>query len=206
MVRYVLPDAAELSAEQADLIERIAGGPRAQQAGVVPLTDGDGRLTGVFSLMPIAPEVGDRVQAVGAALRFESSLEVLTRELGILTVAVDRVSDFEWFAHERAARDAGATSEQLAAIARGQIPQGLPSETAAALAVIAELLRDGGLGDESFATAICVLGAQKVAELVWLQGYYSMLATALQTFRPPLPPGAQGVLSGRGPADPEPKS
>ncbi len=193
-VRFVLPPREQLSEEQAELVERIAGGPRAQQAGVVPLTDGDGRLSGVFSLMPIAPAVGDRVQAVGAALRFETRLAPLTRELAILTVAVDRASDFEWFAHERAALEAGAT------------PEAVPAETRAALVALAELLRDGALGDAGYRAALGALGAERLAELVWLQGYYAMLATALATFRPPLPPGADGVLTGRVPSDPAPES
>ncbi len=205
-VRFVLPPREQLSEEQAELVERIAGGPRAQQAGVVPLTDGDGRLSGVFSLMPIAPAVGDRVQAVGAALRFETRLAPLTRELAILTVAVDRASDFEWFAHERAALEAGATPEQLDAVRRGATPEAVPAETRAALVALAELLRDGALGDAGYRAALGALGAERLAELVWLQGYYAMLATALATFRPPLPPGADGVLTGRVPADPAPES
>jgi hypothetical protein len=57
---------------------------------------------------------------------------------------------------------------------------------------VERLLADGELGDAGFAEAVSVLGTEPLAALVWLVGYYGMLATALATFRPPLAGGGPG--------------
>jgi alkylhydroperoxidase/carboxymuconolactone decarboxylase family protein YurZ len=183
-VPLLRPD--ELDIEQAQLYAEIADGPRRSQAAVVPLTDDEGRLLGPFALMLLTPRIGSAVQALGAALRFDPSLSPRARELAVLTVAAHRRSEFEWLAHERAALAAGLTGGQLQALLDGEVPAGLEAVEEVVVRTVRRLLLDGGLDDEGFAEARSVLGTGSVAALVWLVGYYGMLATALATFRPPL--------------------
>ena len=183
-VPLLRPD--ELDAEQSQLYADISGGPRRSQASVVPLTDEDGRLLGPFGLMLLAPRVGSAVQALGAALRFDGSLSPRSRELAVLTVAAHRGSEFEWLAHERAARAAGLGSEQLQSLLDGEVPAGLAVAEEVVVRTVRRLLVEGGLDDEGHARAVAALGTETLAVLVWLVGYYGMLATALATFRPPL--------------------
>ena len=182
----------ELDAERAALHAEIAGGPRRGQAGVVPLTDEDGRLLGPFGLMLLAPRIGSAVQAVGAALRFDRSLSPRSRELAILTVAAHRRSEFEWLAHERAAREAGLGAAQLQALLDGEVPAELEPVEAVVVRTVGRLLADGGLDDDGFTEAVSALGTESLAALVWLVGYYATLAIALATFRPPLAGGSPG--------------
>lgn len=195
--RYSPPSPEELTPEQREVVAHLLGGERAKEMRTVPLADAEGRPVGVFALMPIAPAVGDRVQQVGEALRFRGVLSALERELCILLVARDRQSDFEWFAHERAALAAGAKPEWLQDIAAARIPSALPQKLRAVLEVLAELQDTDDLSDERYARAGVEFGAEKLAEIVWLSGYYRMLATALRVFRPPLPEGAVGVIERR---------
>ena len=178
---------AELSPAQRDLYEAIAGGPRASQAGTVPITDADGRLLGPFAVMLLSPEVGHAVQQVGAKIRFGTALTGRERELAILSVAGVLRSDFERLAHEPAARALGLAQEQIDAVLAGRIPDGLSAEEAAAGRLARVMTADRTLSDEDYADGIAALGRERLADLTWLVGYYAALALALAVFRPALP-------------------
>jgi 4-carboxymuconolactone decarboxylase len=185
--RWVLQTPDRLDPAQRALHDRIVSGPRGAQAGQVPLTNAEGALLGPFSLMTIAPQVGDAVQRVGAELRFGTSLNPIVREAAILLVAVDRGCAFEWIAHAGSARQAGLTAAQLAALRRGDVPDELEADVALALRSVRALLLTGTLDETGYSEALLALGEQALAELVWLCGYYSMLALAVAVFRPPDP-------------------
>lgn len=174
---------ADLGPEERELYDRIAAGPRRAQA-VVPLVDEHERLLGPFGLVLDSPRIGTAVQAVGAALRFDPDLAPLLRELAILTVAVHRRSDFEWRAHEAAAVAAGATVPQLQAVLDDAPVDGVDASTAAGLALVRAALVDGDVDDALFDAAVRELGRPTTSALVWLVGYYAMLATALRVLRP----------------------
>lgn len=173
----------ELSPEQRELHDRIASGPRRAQA-LVPLVDDHERLLGPFGLMLDSPRIGTAVQAVGAALRSDADLPPLLRELAVLTVAAHHRSDFEWRAHEAAALAAGATAQQLQAVLDGAPVDGLDDATAAGVALVRAVLVHGDVDDVPFEAAVGQLGRPTASALVWLVGYYAMLATALRVLRP----------------------
>ncbi len=179
--RSPLPD--ELDDERRQLHSLIADGPRRAQARV-PLVDGDGRLLGPFGPMLLSPRIGAAVQSVGAALRFDTDLPPRLRELAVLTVAASVGSAFEWAAHEGAALDAGAEVEHLQDLLDGRLPTGLEPAELVGLRVVQALLAGHTLDDELYAGALGALGEPGLAAVVWLVGYYEMLATALAVFRP----------------------
>lgn len=176
-------DPAGLDPERAALHARIATGPRKAQAGV-PLTDERDRLLGPFGVMLFSPRIGDAVQQVGAALRFDDDLPPRLRELAVLAVAVHHRSAFEWSAHERPARESGLSTGQLRAVLDGAVPDGLDAAERTALDVVRTLLTTRDLDDDRYAGALRELGRDTLAALVWLTGYYAMLAGALAVFRP----------------------
>ena len=69
------------------LYERITTGPRASGPQHFPLTRADGSLTGPFDGFLLNPRLGEALQAVGAAIRYEGALTPRAREIAILTVA-----------------------------------------------------------------------------------------------------------------------
>ncbi|GEC28205.1 MULTISPECIES: carboxymuconolactone decarboxylase family protein [Pseudonocardia] len=176
-------DPAGLDPARAALHARIATGPRKAQARV-PLTDERDRLLGPFGVMLFSPRIGDAVQQVGAALRFDDDLPPRLRELAVLAVAVHHRSAFEWAAHEGLARETGLSAHQLQALLDGAVPDGLDDAEAAALDVVRTLLVTRDLDDDRYAAALQALGRDTLAALVWLTGYYAMLAGALAVFRP----------------------
>jgi AhpD family alkylhydroperoxidase len=178
---------AELDDAQRALYAAITGGPRASQAGTVPITDESGRLLGPFAVMLLTPEVGQAVQQVGAKIRFATALTARERELAILAVAGVLRSDFERLAHEPAALRAGLTQDQVNAVLSGQVPDGLSADEALACRLAQVMTAMRTLPDADYAAGVAALGQERLAELTWLVGYYSALALALAVFRPSLP-------------------
>jgi alkylhydroperoxidase family enzyme len=178
---------ADLDDAQRAVYEAITGGPRASQAGTVPIVDESGRLLGPFAVMLLTPEVGNAMQQVGAKIRFATALTARERELGILAVAGELRSDFERLAHEPAALRAGLTKAQVNAVLSGQVPGGLAGDEALICRLARVMTADRNLSDEDYETGLATLGEQRLAELTWLVGYYSALALSLAVFRPLLP-------------------
>jgi alkylhydroperoxidase family enzyme len=185
--RYRLVEPGALGGARRALYDKIVNGPRKTSGGRVPLVDDRERLLGPFGPMTIAPGVGAAVNALGVALRTQSQLSARVREIAILVIAAARRSEFEWFAHAPAAQDAGLDSEQIALMKKGILPDGLQDTERAAAQTVTALISRGTLDDDQYRRAEAVLGQSGLAELVWLTGYYSMLATALAVFDPDNP-------------------
>lgn len=177
----------ELSDEQRELYESIAGGARARDASF-RLTEADGSLVGPFGALLLSPVVGNALQAVGAAIRFGCGLSPLVREVAILTVAAHYRSSFEWWAHEPIARRAGLTEEQIRNLYAGAMPA-FDDAAAAAHALCGDLLADRRPEDDTFEAAREALGLDGVMELVTLVGYYTLLAQLMETFDISVPRG-----------------
>ena len=180
-----------LTAEQAEVYEHIAGGERAKGPRLFELTDAEGHLNGPFEPMLLAPQLGDALQALGAAVRYRTTLSDRIREMAILAVATWWDSDFERYAHEAVGRAAGLTDEEVSYLreAGGGRPTD-PMETTA-LDVVWTLLRERDLSDEAFAKATENLTEAQLFELTTLVGYYATLALVMRVFRAdgrPAPP------------------
>jgi 4-carboxymuconolactone decarboxylase len=178
---------ADLDEDQRTVYEAITGGPRASQAGTVPIIDESGRLVGPFAVMLLSPEVGNAMQQVGAKIRFSTSLTARERELGILAVAGVLRCDFERLAHEPAALKAGLTQDQVSAVLSGRVPGGLTDDEAAVCGLARVMTAERNLSDEGYESGLATLGKERLAALTFLVGYYSALALSLAVFRPVLP-------------------
>jgi alkylhydroperoxidase family enzyme len=178
---------ADLDDAQRAVYEAITGGPRASQAGTVPIVDEAGRLLGPFAVMLLTPEVGNAMQQVGAKIRFSSALTGRERELGILAVAGELRSDFERLAHEPAALKLGLTQTQVNAVLSGRVPDGLSADEALICRLARVMTAERNLHDQDYADGVAALGRERLAALTWLVGYYSALALSLAVFRPFLP-------------------
>jgi 4-carboxymuconolactone decarboxylase len=178
---------AELAPAQRALYDAITGGPRASQAGTVPITDADGQLLGPFAIMLLSPEVGNAMQQVGATIRFGTALTGRERELAILAVAGALNSEFERLAHVPAARGLGLTEPQIDAALAGRAADGLSADEAMVGRLALAMTVDRTLSDDDYSAGLEALGQERLAELTWLVGYYSALALALAVFRPVLP-------------------
>jgi 4-carboxymuconolactone decarboxylase len=172
-----------LNAPQQQLYDAMTRGPRGGGNQPFRLVDDTGALTGPFNAMLLQPAVGEALQALGAALRYQGSLPDRARELALLIVAAHTECEFEQFAHEAAGRRAGLTDADLAAIRAGQEPDLADPAERALVRATWTLARTGDLTDDQYAAAESELGPAGLFELTTIVGYYTTLALQLRVFR-----------------------
>ncbi|MGH3304178.1 MAG: carboxymuconolactone decarboxylase family protein [Streptosporangiaceae bacterium] len=156
-----------------------------------------GGLIGPFNAFVYAPDVGGPLASLGAALRFESSIERRLTEVAIVTVASHWRAEFEWLAHARLAREAGVPDVVVDAIGRGEDPLFTAADERVVHTAARELVTTGRLADTSYAAARDLLGDTGTMELVALCGYYSLISFVLNAFGVPLPAGAEQMWPNR---------
>ena len=184
---------AELDEDQRALYDTIVSGPRGRGAQRFRLFDADGRLEGPFNAFLLQPVLGDRLQALGSAIRYSTSLSDRAREIAVLVVAAHWQSAFEQSAHEAVGRAAGLTDDELNSIRSGLDPDADPTWTEPADRLIVRLaqsfVRDGDADDATYAAGVELVGESGIFELLTLVGYYAMLALQLRVFRVAPPNG-----------------
>ena len=185
--RLPWPGPDELGPAARRVYEAIVSGPRAAHGDASGVVDASGRLLGPFNAMVLAsPGTGDALQRLGTEIRYGSALSDRVRELAVLTVAAERSSRFEWFAHAQPATAAGLTDDMLEAVARRDTGF-FDGDDALVHRAVRELLQSRDLSQRTFEELEDLLGTSAVVDLVILVGYYDLLALALRAFRVPLP-------------------
>lgn len=173
---------SSLAPDQRAVYDAVAGGPRAQGPQLFSLVDADGGLEGPFNAFLLQPRLGGRLQELGSAVRYATSLEDRAREIAILVVSVQADSDFEWYAHEAVGRHVGLTDAELTGIraADWDVFEGDERVVAMTTHLLAAV---GDLDDAAYSRAVDTLGLPRLFELLTLVGYYSTLALQLRVFR-----------------------
>lgn len=158
------------------------------------LSSGRTSLGGPFNVMLRSPGMGDLAQALGAQIRFHSSLPPRLNELVIITTARYWMVQFEWNAHRRAAAQAGVSADVINAIAEGKRPAKMPADETVVFNYASELLKNHAVSDATFAAAKNLLGERGVADMMFAMGYYQLVGMLLDTDRYPLPAGVTPEL------------
>ncbi len=161
-------DLAGSNADQRRVAELIAAGPR----GSVPSP---------FLAMLDAPSLAEAIQAVGAVIRYGSTLPDELRELAILTAAVAVECGYEWNHHAPIALKAGVPPATLAALRTGEGLETLAEPGASVIALCREVVTNGAASQESLKQTVDQLGRTAATEIVAIAGYYPMLANFIKT-------------------------
>ena len=148
----------------------------------------DGALAGPFNAFVTAPDAGRRLSALGATLRFGTSIERRLSEIAIITIGARWQAEFEWWAHAPMAREHGVAGAVVDAIARGEDPPFEADDERAVYSVARQLGHSGRVDQETYDAAHRFLGDAGMVELVSLCGYYSLVSFLLNEFSVPLPP------------------
>lgn len=119
-------------------------------------------------------------------------------ELAILRVARNTGCDYERVQHERIARRAGLSAEEVARVAEGADAPGWSPRRALVLRAADELHAQRRIGDELWAELARVYDERELIELLLLIGHYEMLAATLLSLRvqPDPVPAADGAGGG----------
>jgi 4-carboxymuconolactone decarboxylase len=175
-----LPELTELSPRQQEISDRI--------------TSRRGGTRGPFLVWLRSPELCEKVEALGAYCRFESSLDLRLRELSLLVAARHWDAQYSWNAHVNKAVDAGVPAEALAALAEHREPRFGREDEQVVYQFSTEILGGHFVSDATFARALAELGEQGVVDLIGSLGNFSMLAMLLnacqvdlQPVEPPFP-------------------
>lgn len=149
-----------------------------------------GHVVGPFLGLLHSPELADRVQNLGAFLRYRTRLGPRLSELAILVTSRAFSCQFEWYAHEKHAREAGLADVVIEAIRVGRRPDPMLPDEAAVHDYARELIEKRGVSDDTHARATAAFGVPGVVELTALVGYYTLLAMTLNAHRIGPPDGA----------------
>jgi 4-carboxymuconolactone decarboxylase len=150
---------------------------------------------GPFNVLLRSPEMGDLVQQLGARVRFHSCLEPRLNEFAIIITARHWTAQYEWYAHKRAALQAGLSPAIVDAVAAGRGPASMQPDEATLHAFCDELLKTRQVSDVTFDAAVKAFGERGVVDLIGVIGYYQLVSALLNVDRHPLPDGVKPELA-----------
>ena len=174
---------------QKRVFDNITQGKRGQGRPIEKWLTPEGGLIGPFNSFLYSPDVGDAVQRVGEAVRFETSIPPKLREMGILIVSAKMKAHYEWWAHARIAEQVGLETHVIERIKAGDDPELKDPVEIAVYEFAMELVHTGRVSDAKYAKTVEMLGDKGGVELVFLLGYFNLVAMTLNTFEIPVPPG-----------------
>jgi 4-carboxymuconolactone decarboxylase len=167
----------QLTPEQEKMVEDLLAGTRTS-------------LNGPFNALLRSPEMGNHAQKLGEYVRFKTSVPRRLNEMAILMTARYWSSQYEWYAHEKLALDAGLPPAVIDDIRAGRRPASMEADEAIVYDFSTELRERRRVSDETFQAAVGLLGEKGVIDLIGNMAYYDLVSMVLNVDRYPLPPGA----------------
>lgn len=170
-----------MTPEQKKMLENLISGERRGAAGP-------------FNVLLRSPEMGDLAQQFGASMRFHSSMPPKLNEMAIIITARHWTSQYEWYAHRRAAATAGLNESIIGAIRDGKRPTGMQPDEDVVYNFCTELLTTKQVSDKTFEVTKARFGERGVVDLIGVTGYYQLVSMLLNTDKYPLPDGVAPEL------------
>jgi 4-carboxymuconolactone decarboxylase len=149
---------------------------------------------GPFNVLLRSPALGEAVVRYGEYVRFKTPLPAKLNELAALITTRYWTAQFPWYAHHRAAVQAGLNEAIIGAIAEGRRPTSLQPDEGAVYNFCTELLKTSEVSDATYRAVKDQLGEAGVVELLGIVGYYGTVSMLVNTDRYPLPDGATPEL------------
>lgn len=162
-------DPKDYSAKQRELADRIAS----KRGGV----------RGPFLCWLHSPELCERVEALGAFVRFDCSLPEKLRELSILICSRHFDAQHSWNAHKDKAIAAGIAEAPIQAIAEKRAPRFPNRDEQVFWEFCNQILTEHFVDDVTYAEAEKLFGTTGLVDAIGCLGNFSMLAFCLNTFK-----------------------
>ena len=182
MSRIEFPSPDTMSPEQRAVYDKVVNGPR-------------GKLSGPLRAALYNPELADRWQALGALLRYGTTLPPRLSEIAILVTGRCCNAPFEWYMHRIEGEKAGIESHLIESLLKQTQPAFDAPDDALIYAFALELNQTKSVSDTTYAAALARFGARTLVELTALVGYYTLVAMTLNTHEIPLPPGVEPAFA-----------
>lgn len=191
--RFALTPLADMSEAQRAVAIAIMTGPRAA-AGSPAAAAGATSLSSPFNVWIRRPELANHLQQLGEYIRFRSSLPKRLNEFAILILAQKWNAQYEWFAHHRLAMAAGLDPVVADDLANGKMPSAMQADEKIIYAFTTELLDQHHVSDATYQLALASFGEEGIADLIAVDGYYTLVSMTLNVDRTPVPSGAGSRL------------
>ena len=181
--RFPVIPAEQMTPRQKEVADAIAGGPR-------------GGLRGPYLALIHHPALADKLQALGEHLRYGAAISPAHIEMVVLIVARHMNCQYEWFAHERIARNTTDLADSIIkALQIDAEPADMTAEQSTLYKFSKEVIAHGQPTDSTYDQAIQHFGREGVLDIISLVGYYSLIAMVLNTSQVPLPEGTVPPLA-----------
>jgi 4-carboxymuconolactone decarboxylase len=167
-------DEQQYSDRQRELAARIAGKR--------------GKVRGPYLCWLHSPELCDRVESLGAYVRYDCSLPEKLRELSILITARFFDAQHSWNAHAEKAIEAGISAEAVKAMAEQRTPVFANRDEQVFYDFCQQLLSRHFVDRKTYEEATSIFGHRGLVDAIGCLGNFSMLAFCLNAFEVDLDP------------------
>jgi 4-carboxymuconolactone decarboxylase len=137
---------------------------------------------GPFGVLLHSPILAGRTAHLGTYVRYEGPMPARHRHLLAMIVARELDCQYEFTAHAVLARQRGIPAEAVAAIGRGEVPEGLPEVETALVAFVRQLVIEHRVDDKTFAALRDHLGLRGLTDVVGAVGYFTLAGHVLNAF------------------------
>ena len=145
-----------------------------------------GKLQGPFMATIRSPKLADRMQQLGAFIRYDCSLELRINRLVSLMVARHWSAQYEWNGAVAHALKAGLKQTVIDAIAENRRPENMAEDEIIVYEFMNELLNYKSVSDATYAKALAKFGEVSIVDMLGVAGYYTMQAMVMNVVRTPL--------------------
>lgn len=184
MARYETLSPDQMSAEQKAVGEA--------------LVKSRGSVRGPFPVMLHNPGLAAVAEKLGGYARFESKIEPRLLEFAVSVIARFWGAHVEWVAHSRLAREAGMDPAILEAVEENRRPDFANDDEAAVYDFLTSLLNTTKIDDATYNKCLKALGERGLIDLMAANTHYTVVSMTLNTFRVPVPEGAETPSFGPG--------
>ena len=160
-----------------------------QRAVLGELAASRGGVRGSFVALVRAPKLMDRIQKMGAYVRFEASLDLRVNRVASLLTTRHYSNQFEWSGNTVLALQAGLRADIIEAIGDGRRPTGMAGDEEVAYDFTTEALTNKSVCDVTYERAVHQFGEAGVLDLLAIINYYGGLALIMNVVRTPVPGG-----------------
>jgi 4-carboxymuconolactone decarboxylase len=148
-----------------------------------------GATRGPFLIWLRSPDLAEKVDALGAYCRFQSTINERLRELSLLIAARHFDAQYSWNAHYQRAIEAGVSPGSLKELASNEVPRFAHADEQLLYRLSSQILRDHFVDAVTFNAALAEWGEAGLVDIIGCLGNFSMLAMLLNTFEVDLKPG-----------------
>lgn len=169
-------------------IEPLRRGEPGAEAAIVGM-EIDGEPLNIFATLARHPELMRRVNALGGRLLGASAIPDRDRELVILRTCRRSGARYEFAHHRAAAQGAGLTAPEIDDLAGDALRLEWAPSDLARIGLVDEMCSTGTISDETWAAAMDGSDDRQRIELLFLIGFYRMMAGFVTAVGVELEPG-----------------